>query len=150
MDRDNTPSKSRRLIGMILMVLGSIILIASAGAKFAHVPKVVNELGAMGFDGGRLTAIAVIETVSALLFLTPVTRSLGLLLISAYLGGAIATHVQHGQPFFQPAIILAIIWAGAWLRHPSVLWSFSRTSPEISYHDFGHEAGALKRISGSR
>src|SRR5262249_55252720 len=133
MDKDNTPSKGRRLTGMILMGLGSIMLIGSAGAKFAHVPKVVNEMSALGFDGGRLTAIAITEIVSALLFVIPVTRSLGLLLISAYLGGAIATHVQHGQLFVQPAIVLTIIWAGAWLRHPMVLWSFNRTSPEISY-----------------
>jgi len=145
MDRDNTPGKGRRLTGTILMGLGSVMLIGSAGAKFAHVPKVVSELSAMGFEGSRLMAIAATEIASALLFVIPITRSLGLLLISAYLGGAIATHVQHGQPFIQPAIVLAIIWAGTWLRHPVVLWSFNRTSPEISYQNFGHEAGALKR-----
>src|SRR5262245_785386 len=131
MDKDYTPSKGRRLTGMILMGLGSIMLIGSAGAKFAHIPKVVNELSAMGFDGIRLTMIAITEILSTLLFIIPATRSLGLFLISAYLGGAIATHVQHGQPFIQPAIVLAIIWAGTWLRHPIVLWSFNRSSPEI-------------------
>lgn len=117
-------SKGRRIAGMVLITLGSIVLIASSAAKFAHVPKVVNELGAMGFDGGRLTMIAVAEIFSAILFLIPATRSAGLLLISAYMGGAIATHVQHGQPFVQPAFILTLIWLGAWLRHPQTLWSF--------------------------
>ena len=121
MDTDNASiGKARRIAGLVLICLGSIVLIGSAGAKFAHVPKIVNELGAMGFDNGRLTMIAVAEVVSALLFLLPFTRSIGLLLASAYMGGAIATHVQHGQPFIQPAMILAILWAGAWLRHPQV------------------------------
>jgi len=134
--------KGRRIAGLVLICLGSIVLIGSAGAKFAHVPKVVNELGAMGFDGERLTMIAVAEVISALLFLLPITRSIGLLLASAYMGGAIATHVQHGQPFIQPAMILTIIWAGAWLRHPQVLWSTNQASTP-SYSALQPQAGKV-------
>jgi ABC-type Na+ efflux pump permease subunit len=123
--------KGRRIAGIVLICLGSLVLIASAGAKLAHVPKVVNELGAFGFDGARLTFIAITEIVSALLFLVPLSRSAGLLLISAYLGGAIATHVQHGQSFLQPAMILSLLWLGAWLRNPEVLWSLNQ-SPAAS------------------
>jgi DoxX-like family len=82
------------------------MLIGSAGAKSAHVPQVVEQLAAMGFDGGRLTFIAVLEIVSAILFLVSFTRFLGLLLASAFLGGAIATHLQHSQPIVQPAFVL--------------------------------------------
>jgi hypothetical protein len=138
--------KARRIAGLVLIWLGSIVLIGSAGAKFAHVPKVVNELGAMGFDGERLTMIAVTEIASALLFLLPLTRSIGLLLVSAYMGGAIATHVQHGQPFIQPAMILTVIWAGTWLRHPQVLWSMNPASTS-SYSPLQPQAGILKKVS---
>jgi len=99
------------------------MLIGSAGAKFAHVPKVVTELVAMGFDGNKLMLIAILEILSALLFLIPVTRSFGLLLVSSFLGGAIATHMQHNQPIVQPSFVLFLIWLGAWLRHPQILWS---------------------------
>ncbi len=147
MDTSNASvGKGRRIAGLVLICLGSIVLIGSAGAKFAHVPKVVNELGAMGFDGGRLTMIAVIEIASALLFLLPVTRSIGLLLVSAYMGGAIATHVQHGQPFIQPAVVLAILWAGTWLRHPQILWSMNPASTS-SYSPLQSQAGILKKVS---
>jgi hypothetical protein len=147
MDTSNASvGKGRRIAGLVLICLGSIVLIGSAGAKFAHVPKVVNELGAMGFDGERLTMIAVAEVISALLFLLPITRSIGLLLASAYMGGAIATHVQHGQPFIQPAMILTIIWAGAWLRHPQVLWSTNQASTP-SYSALQPQAGILKKAS---
>jgi hypothetical protein len=117
--------RKRRIFGKILVNMGGVMLIGSAAAKLAHVPQVVNQLGAMGFDGGRLTFIAVLEVVSAVLFLIPVTRSLGLLLVSSFLGGAIATHLQHGQPVYQPAFMLFLIWLGVCLRHPQVLWSLA-------------------------
>jgi DoxX-like family len=53
---------------------------------------------ALGFDGSRLMIIAVLEMASAALFLVPKTRPFGLLLVSAFLGGAIAAHLGHGQP----------------------------------------------------
>jgi hypothetical protein len=126
--RNVSIGKSRRIFGSVLITLGGLILIGSAGAKFAHVPAVVSQLGAMGFEGSRLTLIAGLEIVSAVLFLFALTRSLGLLLVSAYLGGAIATHLQHGQPIVQPTFVLFLIWLGTWLRHPQILWSLAGNS----------------------
>ena len=120
--RIGTIPRFRRIAGVVLMSLGGLALLGSAGAKFAQVPKVVEELGQLGFDGGKLTFIAVLEITSAVLFLVPATRAVGLLLVSAYLGGAIAAHVRHDDPFFGPAMILSLIWVGTWLRHPQVLW----------------------------
>lgn len=118
-------SNTRRITGNILISLGSVLLVGSSVAKFAHVPKVAAELAAMGFDGNRLLAIAAVEILAALLFLVRSTRSLGLLLVSAYMGGAIATHVGHGSSPLQPAFVLALLWLGAYLSHPQILWSFS-------------------------
>ena len=83
----------------------------------------------MGFDGGRLTFVAGLEILSGLLFLVPFTRSFGLLLVSSFLGGAIATHLQHGQPIVQPSFVLFLIWLGTWLRHPRILWSVGESVP---------------------
>jgi hypothetical protein len=123
-------------MGSALILLGGLVLIGSAGAKFAHIPPVVTELGGFGFEGNKLTLIAIVEVLSALLFLVPFTRSAGLLLVSSFMGGAIATHIQHGQSPLQPAVVLCLIWLGAWLRHPKTLWSLSgtrvvRQSPQI-------------------
>lgn len=121
-----------KLAGNILVFLGGLMLLGSAAAKLAHIPKVISQLGAMGFDGNKLTFVALLEVGSALLFLLPATRSLGLLLVSSFLGGAIATHLQHDQPIIQPSIVLALIWLGAWLRHRAVLWSFGSFANEMS------------------
>ena len=121
-------SGKRRIAGNILVLMSGLILVASSGAKLAQVPQVVTQIGALGFSGNRLTFIAILEIMSAILFLIPITRSAGLLLVSSYMGGAISAHLGHGQPILQPAVILTLLWLGAWLRHPEILWSFSRSA----------------------
>lgn len=132
----SSSGKSRIVAGTILISLSSVLLIASSMAKFAHVNKVVTDLGQFGFTNSKFTLIAVLELLGAVSFLIPPTRSLGLLLLSAYMGGAIATHVQHDTPFMAPTVILAVIWLGAALRHSEVLWSLKNTAtadPEKSF-----------------
>lgn len=124
--KDPSRSRVRGITGNALIFLGGLMLVGSAGAKFAHVPKVVSQLGAFGFEGNKLMLIAALEVVSAILFLVPQTRPFGLLLVSSFMGGAIATHLQHSQPSLQPAIVLSLLWLGVWLRHPEVLWSSRR------------------------
>ena len=123
-------SRKRRITGNVVMILGGVMLIGSSSAKFAHVPAVVTQLGAMGFTGNRLMFIAVLEIVSAVLFLIPFTRSSGLLLVSSFLGGAIATHLQHGESIVQPSFVLLLIWLGTWLRHPVILRSLNSARQE--------------------
>lgn len=130
MTNENYPVGSKRqLAGRILIALGSLLLIGSSVAKFVHIPKIVVQLSSMGFDGDKLLAIAILELVSAIFFLIRSTRSIGLLLISAYMGGAIATHVGHGSSPAQPGIVLTLLWMGAYLRHPQILWSLGPTLP---------------------
>src|SRR5439155_22244796 len=96
----------------------------SAGAKLASIPKVGWQLNRFGFQG-KLMLIATGEALNTLLFLVPPTRSIGVLLVSGLLGGAIATHLQHGQSYVGPAGLLVLIWLGTWLRHPETLWSLT-------------------------
>jgi len=107
-------SKGRNIFSTILIFIPGIALVASSLMIFAHVPSVVAQMVTLGFDGPRLLLIAVLELVSATLFLLPKTRSVGLLLVSAYLGGAIATHVGHGQSPVPPVALLTLIWMGTY------------------------------------
>ena len=127
----STIGKSRRIAGNILIFLLGLALVASAAAKF--LPKVAEQMGTMGLEGWRLTFVVFLEISSAILFLFPLTRSMGLLLVSAYMGGAIATHVEHGLPFIQPGVFLALLWLGAWLRHPQILWSWGAGAAPLSH-----------------
>jgi hypothetical protein len=119
---------ARQIGGQILIYLGGCGLIATATAKFEHLAPVVAQLTRAGFGGEKITLIASLELLSALLFLSPITRSIGILFASAFLGGAIATHVQSGEYLraLAPTLLMFVCWVGGWLRHPEVLWSLSR------------------------
>jgi hypothetical protein len=71
--------------------------------------------------GDWLYIIAIGELVSTFLFLLPKTNRLGLLLMSAYLGGAIVLHMSHGEPFTIPAVLLVMVWVTGFLRNPEFL-----------------------------
>ena len=115
--------KTRPILGNLLITLISVALLGSAAAKLAHVPAVVAQMSANGVAGDQLTFVAVLEILSAVTLLIPATRSIGLLLISSFLGGAIATHFEHGQSIVPPSLVLIFAWLGTWLRHPFILWS---------------------------
>ena len=119
----DTQSRARRRVGVALITLVGLILVASSITKLAGVPPVVRQLDGFGF-AGEVRLLGIMELASGALLLIPRTRSLGLLLASAFMGGAIATHLQHQELPAQPAIVLTLGWLGIWLRHPVALWSF--------------------------
>ena len=118
-------SRARGVLGNVLAIFPAAILIASSLAKLGHVPAVAGPLAKLGFFGDRLLFIAVAELVSAVLFVVPRTRALGLMLVSSYLGGAIAAHMSHGEAIFQPAFILALFWTATAVRNPEAFWSLA-------------------------
>jgi uncharacterized membrane protein YphA (DoxX/SURF4 family) len=116
-------------VGSVLMYLAGILVIGSATLKFVQPPAVVVQFRELGYEGTKLILIGILEICCSLLFMIPYTRSIGLLLLSAYLGGAIATHVGHGQPAaLGPAVLLTLAWLGVSLRHPNIFWSFRTKS----------------------
>jgi hypothetical protein len=121
-------SRIRSVIGTILIGLPGVALGVSAILKFAGVPGVVHQMAQSGFTDGKLMLVAGLELLSSLLFLYPRTRSFGLLFLSSFFGGAICVHVQMGEfaKAVGPVMFLTFAWAGTWLRHPEMLWSFTR------------------------
>jgi DoxX-like family len=117
---------AQQIAGWVLTVLLSALFLASAGGKLFGAAQVVEMMQKWGLKD-QVVLIGAGEAVSALLFLIPRTHSLGLLLLSAYMGGAIVTHMQHGEPYVTQSIILAVIWVAGFLRHPQVLQSFFPT-----------------------
>ncbi len=109
-------SKVQNIVSNILILLPTIALLASSFTKFAHVPAIVAQMTAVGFSGPRLMVVAVLELASAVVVLVPKTRPFGLLLVSAYLGGAIAAQLGHSLPPEPPAVLLALVWLGTWLK----------------------------------
>ena len=119
----NTQGKPRRIAAWILTILISLLFIISAIAKFFAPAEVIQAAEKWNLRD-ELMLIGAGELISALLFLIPHTHSLGVLLLSAYMGGAIVTHMQNDEPYFTQPILLVLIWVAGYLRHPQLLQSF--------------------------
>ena len=122
------PSGARRIAGNLLIYGAGLLLIASSASKFAHVPVVVSEMTSLGLTGPKLILVACLEVSTGLLFLFGPARSLGLLVISSYMGGVICAHIVTDQylAVVPASVVLGSCWLGAFLRHPQILWSLGR------------------------
>jgi DoxX-like family len=112
--------KTRTIINWVLAGLVAFIFIGSAVGKLTADAKGLAESAAMGLSASAMTALAIIELLSIALFLYPRTGVLGSLLLVAYMGGAIATHLQHGLPLVAPCAISAFVWIAAVVRFPEL------------------------------
>jgi uncharacterized membrane protein YphA (DoxX/SURF4 family) len=119
------PEKPRRIAGWVLSVLLAALFLFSASGKLTKSEPMVKGFESFGM-GDKILLIGIGEVVSTILFLIPWTSSLGTLLLGSYMGGAIATHMQHGQNYALPSVILVLVWLAGWLRNPGLLDSFTR------------------------
>jgi hypothetical protein len=76
--------------------------------------------GGLGLTVDQLRLIGAVELLSIVLFIIPRTGVVGTLLLSAYLGGAIATHLEHAQPIIMPIAISVVLWITAAIRFPEL------------------------------
>ncbi len=104
-------------VGRFLSALPVLALVFSASLKFGHKPEVVGMFtGKFGYPEGTLTPLGVVELACALLYAIPSTAVLGAVLVTGYLGGAVATHVRAGEAFAAPLLLGIFAWAGLYLR----------------------------------
>ena len=75
--------------------------------------------------GDHLKLIGAGELATAILLIAPITSSLGVLLASGFWGGLICIHMAQGDDFILPTVFLLLTWLGAYLRDPSLLYSFT-------------------------
>jgi hypothetical protein len=104
------------ITGWILTVLPGAMLLFSAAMKFSGSRELTEGMEKFGYAPGLGPKLGVVELVCTLLYLVPQTSVLGAILLTGYLGGATATHVRIGDPFFMPIVIGVVIWAGLFLR----------------------------------
>jgi DoxX-like family len=79
-------------------------------------PLAVSGTAQVGYPEHLVRPIGLVELAATLLFVVPRTRLVGALFLTAYYGGATATHVRLEQPFFFPVVFGALLWISLWLR----------------------------------
>jgi hypothetical protein len=80
---------------------------------------VVEEFGRLGYAGSLALWLGILELACTVLYLVPRTAVLGAILLTGYLGGAVATHVRVGDGFGQlvvPIFLGVLVWGGLCLR----------------------------------
>jgi hypothetical protein len=112
----NPIPKWQRVTGWVLSCLLAVVFLPSAFFKIAQ-PEGFIEEWSKTYPGNTAVPIGVIELAVFVLYLIPKTRYFGGLLMLAYLGGAVATHVHADDgKFFVPVIIGVVAWLGLYLR----------------------------------
>lgn len=106
--------------GWVVTILPVLGLVPSAVFKFIQPADMMKELEKLGWQAGQMTAIGIVELTCVVFYLIPQTAVLGAILLTGYLGGAIATHVRIADDFTPPVIIGVLVWLGLFLREPSL------------------------------
>ena len=108
--------------GRILSGTAVLALVADSLGKLAEVPPVIDGTLALGYPRHAVFTLGVILCTCVIAYVVPRTSVLGALLLTAYLGGAVATHVRIESPLFThvlvPVYVAAFLWGGLLLRDP--------------------------------
>ncbi len=110
--------------GWVISGLVVLFLLMDGIMKLLALPIVLETTGQLGWpatpDMARMLALLLL--VPTLLYVWPRTAFLGAILLTGYLGGAVATHVRLGNPLFSHVLfgvyLGVAMWVGLWLRDP--------------------------------
>ena len=118
MSAETTATSPRAIVwtGRAISVLVTALLTMSGVMKFVQPKELIEGFGKFGYDLRLAAPIGIVELICTLLYLIPQTSILGAILLTGYLGGATATHVRIGDPWFGPVLIGVMVWLGLVLR----------------------------------
>lgn len=107
--------------GRILSALMVLFLLFDGVTKIMKVPQVLEAQARLGYPEHTAVLIGIIVLACTLVYVIPSTSILGAILLTGYLGGAVASQVRIGGPLFDaffPGIFGVLVWAGIFLREP--------------------------------
>jgi DoxX-like family len=124
MDSNSAPSKGQLWAGRVLSTLAVLFLLFDCTLKFIKPQAVIDGTVSLGYPATVITPLAIVLLICTLLYIIPMTQVLGAILLTGYLGGAVATHVRHGDPLFShilfPTYLGVFLWLGLYLRDPAL------------------------------
>jgi len=105
--------------GRIISALAILFLTFDSIIKVLNLAPAVEATTQLGYPASLVIGLGLLELACLIVYVIPRTSVLGAILLTGYLGGAIATQVRAGSPLFSvvfPLIISALIWGGLFLR----------------------------------
>ncbi len=113
-------SKGKLWTGRIMSGLPALFLFVDGVGKLVKPAPVVEGTVQLGYPESVLLGLGIVLLACTVLYVIPRTAVLGAILLTGYLGGAIATHVRVGSPLFShmlfPVYIAVLLWGGLYLR----------------------------------
>lgn len=118
--------------GRLVSAIPVYVILSSARWKLTRTAWYVQEWARIGWPDGALAQLAVVQLACVVLYVIPQTAVLGAILLTGYLGGAVATYVRMGElyPPLVPLTTAVLAWLGLFLREPRLraLVPFRRVS----------------------
>jgi hypothetical protein len=115
------PSKPAFIVGWVLTALPGVFLFADAVMKLMKLPAVVEATAKLGYPKDVIVPLGIVLLTCTVLYLLTRTAVFGAVLLTGYLGGAVATHVHTDRGAFEvffPVALGALLWLGLYLREP--------------------------------
>jgi hypothetical protein len=123
-------SATRLWAGRIMSALAILFLLFDTAGKLLRLAPFVEGTTQLGYPASAVLGIGIIELLCLVGYLIPRAAILGAVLLTGYLGGAVATHVRLGSPLFThtlfPIYVGVLIWGGLYLRDPRLRGLFQR------------------------
>jgi len=102
-----------------LSTLAVLFLVMDGGMKLFKPPFVVHATVQLGYSESKIAGIGVVLLFCTALYVIPRTAVFGAILLTGYLGGAVASNVRAGMPAFNalfPMLFAVLVWASLILR----------------------------------
>ena len=112
-------SKAATIAGWIIGGLPALMLALDGVMKLVKPEPVIKATVELGYPASTILGMGIAVLVAAVLYLIPPTAVLGAILLTGYLGGAVASHVRAGHSPFNiafPVIFGVVLWLGLYLR----------------------------------
>jgi DoxX-like family len=104
--------------GRVISALIILFMLFDGAAKIARFKPYVEGTVKAGFADNLVIILGFVGLIPTILYAIPQTSVLGAILLAAYFGGATATHVRLGQPWYFPVVFGILTWLALWLREP--------------------------------
>lgn len=128
-----TQSKAVTWTGRVLTALAALPFLLSAFMKLSDSPMVHQGMPHMGWPETMILRLGILEATCVILYLIPQVSVLGAILLTGFLGGAIATHIRIGEPVYIHIGIGICIWAGLALREERLRFLLPIRSKDFHY-----------------
>ncbi|MFZ9660612.1 MAG: DoxX family protein [Chitinophagaceae bacterium] len=110
--------KTKKIIYWILTAMVSFVFLGSAFGKLSGNADALKMASDFGIDAKTYMIIGIVELSCLILFVIPRTGVIGTILLASYMGGAIATHLEHNVSIIAPVMVQTFMLIVAFYRFP--------------------------------